>query len=116
MANLGRFNTMLTDFEAANRIGGRSVRWQRDLKSLCWYMNTHALKAYEEQPSDDIRDVNAVQVMTIHQSKGLELPIVFVFSLTGTRFSPRSTGQEKNWCRIPHGLFNAERYEGGCGG
>ncbi|TRZ53847.1 MAG: ATP-dependent helicase [Dehalococcoidia bacterium] len=112
MANLGRFDTMLTDFEATNRIGGRTVRWQRDLKGLCWYMNTHAMKSYEEQPSDDIRDVNAVQVMTIHQSKGLEWPIVFVFSLTGTRFPPRSTGQERNWCRIPRDLFNAERYEG----
>jgi DNA helicase-2/ATP-dependent DNA helicase PcrA len=112
MANLGRFDTMLTDFEASNRIGGGSVRWRSSLKNLCWYVNSHALKSYEEQPSDDIRDVNAVQVMTIHQAKGLEWPVVFVFSLTGTRFPPRRTGQERNWCRIPRGLFNAERYEG----
>jgi len=112
MANLGRFNTMLTDFEASNRRGGRSVNWRRDLKGLCWYVNTHALKAYEEQPSDDIRDVNAVQVMTIHQAKGLEWPVVFVFSLIDTRFPPRRTGQEGNWCRIPRSLFSAERYEG----
>ena len=112
MANLGRFNTMLTDFETTNRIGGRTVNWQRDLKSLCWYMNSHALKSYEEQPSDDIRDVNAIQVMTIHQAKGLEWPVVFVFSLTGTRFPPRSVGQQKNWCGIPRDLFDAERYEG----
>jgi len=112
MANLGRFNTLLTDFESTNRIGGRTVKWHRDLKGLCWYMNTHALKSYEEQPSDDIRSVNAVQLMTIHQAKGLEWPVVFVFSLTGTRFPPRSCGQQKTWCRIPRDLFDAERYEG----
>jgi DNA helicase-2/ATP-dependent DNA helicase PcrA len=112
MANLGRFNTLLTDFESTNRIGGQSVKWHRDLKSLCWYMNTHALKSYEEQPSDDIRSVNAVQLMTIHQAKGLEWPVVFVFALTNTRFPPRRCGQQKHWCRIPRDLFDAERYEG----
>ena len=27
MANLGRFNNLLTDFESANRIGGHSPHW-----------------------------------------------------------------------------------------
>jgi len=112
MANLGRFNTLLTDFETANRFGGRSVRWQRDLYDLGWYMNSHALKAYEEQPSDDIRSIDAVQVMTIHQSKGLEWPIVFLFSLTRSRFPPSRMGRRQHWCGIPRHLFDAERYEG----
>jgi DNA helicase-2/ATP-dependent DNA helicase PcrA len=113
MANLGRFNTLLTDFETANRIGGRSVNWQRDLKSLCWFMNSHGLKAYEEQPSEDIRSIDAVKVMTIHQAKGLEWPLVFVFSLTKTRFPPNAMGRRERWCDIPRTLFDAERYEGG---
>jgi DNA helicase II / ATP-dependent DNA helicase PcrA len=112
MANLGRFNSLLTDYETANRYGGRSVRWQRELSGLCWYMNSHAMKAYEEQPSDDIRNIDAVQVMTIHQSKGLEWPVVFLFSLTGTRFPPRSMGRRQLWCGIPRTLFDAEKYEG----
>ena len=78
MANLGRFNNLLTDFESANRFGGHSPKWIRDLKDLCWFMSTYSISAYEEQPSDDIRGVDAVQVMTVHQAKVLEWPAVFL--------------------------------------
>lgn len=112
MANLGRFNNLLTDYETANRIGGRTPRWDRDLRGLCWFMNSYALQAYEEQPSDDIRGVEAVQVMTIHQAKGLEWPVLFLFATVDTRFPPRRLGTEQNWCGVPRELFDAKRYEG----
>jgi len=112
MANLGRFNNLLTDYETANRIGGRKARWKRDLRGLCWFMNSYGLRSYAEQPSEDVRSVDAVQVMTIHQAKGLEWPIVFVFGLTDNRFPPNSVGREANWCGVPRSLFDAERYEG----
>lgn len=112
MANLGRFNNLLTDYETANRIGGRQPNWERDLRGLCWFMNSYGLQAYEEQPSDDIRSVDAVQVMTIHQAKGLEWPLVFLFSLTDIRFPPRAVGRQEQWCGVPRDLFDADRYEG----
>lgn len=112
MANLGRFNNLLTDFETANRIGGRQPKWDRDLKGLCWFMNSYGLQAYEEQPSDDIGNTPAVQLMTIHQAKGLEWPLVFIFSLTDHRFPPHGVGQQESWCGIPRELFAPERYEG----
>ena len=112
MANLGRFNNLLTDFESANRIGGRTPYWSRDLKGLCWFMNSYASQAYEEQPSDDIRGVDAVQLMTIHQAKGLEWPVVFQFASVNTRFPPRRLGTQQNWCGVPRELFDATRYEG----
>ncbi len=113
MANLGRFNNLLTDYEAANRIGGRTPRWERDLKGLCWFMNTYALQAYEEQPSDDIRGIDAVQVMTIHQAKGLEWPVVFLLSTVDRRFPPSMLGREQIWCGVPRDMFDVDRYEGG---
>jgi DNA helicase-2/ATP-dependent DNA helicase PcrA len=112
MANLGRFNNLLTDYETANRIGGRTPSWGRDLKGLCWFMNTYGLQAYEEQPSDDIRGVDAVQVMTVHQAKGLEWPIVFLFATVARRFPAGLVGREQNWCGIPRDMFDVERYEG----
>ncbi len=112
MANLGRFNNLLTDYETTNRIGGRRPRWERDLRGLCWFMNSYGLQAYEEQPSDDIRGIDAVQVMTIHQAKGLEWPFVFLFSLTDIRFPPRAVGRQEKWCGVPRDLFDADRYEG----
>ena len=112
MANLGRFNNLLTDYETANRIGGRTPRWSRDLKGLCWFMNTYALQAYEEQPSDDIRCIDAVRVMTIHQAKGLEWPMVFLFATVNRRFPPSRLGREQKWCAVPREMFDAARYEG----
>jgi DNA helicase-2/ATP-dependent DNA helicase PcrA len=112
MANLGRFHNLLTDFESANRIGGRTPHWKQDLWNLCWFMNSYASQAYEEQPSDNIRGINAVQIMTIHQAKGLEWPVVVLFSTVKNRFPPRSLGRTQDWCNVPRDMFDAERYEG----
>ncbi|NWG03566.1 MAG: ATP-dependent helicase [Syntrophaceae bacterium] len=114
MANLGRFNTLLTDYETSIRLGGRKPDWQNTLKGLCWYMNTYATGAYEEQPTEDLRGIEAVQVMTIHQAKGLEWPVVFVPCLTARRFPTSRTGQKQHW-HIPRDLegFDVKRYEGG---
>lgn len=111
MANLGRFNNLLTDFESANRMGGHSPRWPRDLKDLCWFMSTYAISAYEEQPSDDIRGIDAVQVMTVHQAKGLEWPTVFLFATVKRRFPSSRVGQPQDWCGVPRDMFDVARYE-----
>ena len=111
MANLGRFNNLLTDFESANRYGGHSPRWVKDLKDLCWFMSSYAISAYEEQPSDDIRGVDAVQVMTVHQAKGLEWPTVFLFATVVRRFPSSMVGREQDWCGVPRDMFDVVRYE-----
>lgn len=112
MANLGRFNNLLTDYETANRVGGRTPHWRKDLKELCWFMNSYAAWAYEEQPAEDIRGVDAVQIMTVHQAKGLEWPVVFLFSTVDVRFPSKMVERKLKWCGIPRDLFDARRYEG----
>lgn len=114
MANLGRFNTLLTDYESSIRLGGQKPDWDATLRGLCWYVNTYATGAYEEQPVEDLRGIDAVQVMTIHQAKGLEWPVVFLPCLTSIRFPTRRAGGEQRWF-IPRDMegFDVERYEGG---
>jgi DNA helicase II / ATP-dependent DNA helicase PcrA len=115
MANLGRFHNLLTDYEAANRLGGRSIKWSEDLNGLCLFMNTYAMEAYGEQqspPSDDISTIDAIQIMSIHQAKGLEWPVVFVPALVRQRFPSSRVGEQKFWCNIPRDMFDADRYEG----
>ncbi|MBI4339522.1 MAG: ATP-dependent helicase [Chloroflexi bacterium] len=112
MANLGRFNTLLTDFESAKRRGGAKPNWEQDLKDLTWYMNTYANGAYEEQPADDLRGQSAVQLMTVHQAKGLQWPVVFLPALVNRRFPSGKAGQPQSWL-IPDTLFDRARYEGG---
>ena len=112
MANLGRFNSLLTDYETAIMLGGRKKRnWQQDMKGLFWYIYNYATNAYEEQQGDDVRAINAVQLVTIHQAKGLEWPVVFMPSLTAKRFPSSMTGKRRSWL-INRDLFDAAKYEG----
>jgi len=111
LANLGRFAKLLTDFESVNRFGGAPRDWNQLLAWLCEYINAYATSAYDEQPADDIRGIEAVQIMTVHQAKGLEWPVVFVPALIDGRFPSGMTGKPQEWL-IPRDLFDAEKYEG----
>ena len=111
MANLGRYSEMLTDYETANLLGGKRRNWQTDMNGLCWFINTYATSSYEEQAGDDIRGIDAVQLMTIHQSKGLEWPLVFVPAVVDQRFPSRMVGREGTWM-IPRDMFDVTKYEG----
>jgi DNA helicase-2/ATP-dependent DNA helicase PcrA len=111
MANLGRFNELLTDYESSIRRGGSKPDWENDLKGLCWYMNSYASGAYEEQPAEDLRGTDVLQIMTVHQAKGLEWPVVFVSCIVDKRFPSSNVGKEKKWY-VPTDLFEVERYQG----
>lgn len=111
MANLGRFSSLLADYEFSTRLGGNKPDWVNALKGLCWYMNTYACGAYEQQPSEDIRGIEAVQIMTIHQAKGLEWSIVFIPSMVDRRFPSSMVGSKQKWY-VPRDMFDVKRYEG----
>jgi DNA helicase-2/ATP-dependent DNA helicase PcrA len=52
--------------------------------------------------------------MTVHRSKGLEWPVVFLPALVGRRFPSQKTGTARQWL-LPDSVFPAEmrrRYEG----
>jgi DNA helicase-2/ATP-dependent DNA helicase PcrA len=55
MANLGRFNTILTDYETAAMLGGTDRNWSRDASGLFEYIKGHATGAYSEQIGEDLR-------------------------------------------------------------
>ena len=112
IANLGGFNRLLTDYEIANRVGGRPPSWQRDLKGLFWYIQGYAALSYEEQQAEEVEKANAVQIMTVHQAKGLEWPVVFLFSAVDGYFPAGKAGRQLNWCGVPRHMFDVKRYEG----
>ncbi len=112
LASLGRFGQILTDYETANRLGGRTPKWDHDLKNLCWFLNSYATSAYDENSPSSIWDIDAVNVMTVHQAKGLEWSVVFVSSLVDRRFPSNKVGREQKWCGVPRDRFDVKRYEG----
>jgi len=118
MAVLGRFNQLLTDFESTVKRRdtsadntGINTNLKELIKGFTWFVNTYAASAYEEEATEDMREVDAVFLTTIHQSKGLEWPIVFVPCLISRRCPSSKTGQRREWL-LHRGIFDTRRYEG----
>lgn len=122
VGSLARFSQLLADYEAVRRrsrpdfnragsvIGGQDRgSWYH--KNLAIYVQNWALGAYEDFEGEDDLDIDAVDLTTVHQSKGLEWPIVFVPSLSSRRFPSSYTGRRQEW-KIDRSLFDRARYEG----
>jgi DNA helicase II / ATP-dependent DNA helicase PcrA len=95
--------------DAARVLGSR--RGDVYLARLRAYLEHIAGNAAEETSSADPATAAAVQIMTIHQAKGLEFPVVFVPSLVEGRIPSALTGHRQQWY-VPDGLFDRARYEG----
>jgi DNA helicase II / ATP-dependent DNA helicase PcrA len=124
---LARFSTVLADFEHVTRRGryveeggSRVFRSGRDrgkpfYQKLNSYLLYYAKDAYEDFAGEQTLDVDAVDILTVHQSKGLEWPVVFMPSLTSKRFPSMFSGRSQEWL-IPEAVFPStvrSRYEGG---
>jgi len=100
--NLGRLSQAISDYE-----GIRTYCTPRDIKRFCWFIRNYAQNAYDAGTGDDrTLSINAVQVMTLHGTKGLGFPVVFM---------PYSV--EKLFRQTPPGFldtnkFNFTRYQG----
>ena len=123
---LARFSQALADFEHVTRRGrwveeaGKRVfrggrnRGKEYAVSLYHYLLHYARDAYEEFEGEAAADEDAVDILTVHQSKGLEWPIVFIPALVEGRFPSRRAGQPQKWV-LPEDVFPPEtrqRYEG----
>jgi len=112
LANIGRFGTILNDFESSIRLGGYYLHWKKHSSALRWFLVSYATSSYEEQPAEILRTTDAVQLLTVHQAKGLEWPVVFIPCLVTKRF-PSSRANEEFSCMVPDELYNKTRYTGG---
>jgi DNA helicase-2/ATP-dependent DNA helicase PcrA len=126
MGTLARFSEILADFEHVTRRaryvdeqGQQVFRGGQDrgiyfYQRLYNYLQYYALDAYEDFEGEDTFDLDAVDILTVHQSKGLEWPVVFLPSLVEGRFPSRYAGQSQDWL-LPDSVFPPairRRYEG----
>lgn len=127
MGSLARFSVLLADFENVTRRarwvegeGGRpsyragNNRGQWYYKRLFTYVQHYALDAYEAFEGEPEFDLDAVDIVTVHQAKGLEWPVVFIPCLVEQRFPPSSMAKPQDWL-LPEEVFPPEtrrRYEG----
>jgi DNA helicase-2/ATP-dependent DNA helicase PcrA len=113
---LARFSEVLADFEHVRRRGrphdedgtpvfrageDRGVWFLRGLNN---YLMNWAQGAYEDFAGEPTLDLDAVDVLTIHQAKGLEWPVVFLPSLVAGRFPSRYVGRDDG-SLLPESVF-----------
>lgn len=109
--NLGRFSQLISDFEDINYATPPQDKYPTFAKFLVY----QAEKAYPEgSPDESLTAPNAVRVMTVHQAKGLQWPVVFVPGLGRNRFPLKGHGGRNVWHLLPEtGIVGQERFEGG---
>jgi len=109
--NLGKFSQAISDFESIHFHSNPLDKY----KSFAGFLRHHAEHAYPEgwQESAFVTP-DAVRIMTVHQAKGLQWPVVFIPQLVKNRFPARGGGGRTAWHLLPAEAFaNAARYRGG---
>lgn len=71
--NFGKFSQLISSFEEMNPIFSKDF-----IFNFIEYIWGYIINNAEEGGFDDIVDVDAVKIMTIHKAKGLEFPIVYL--------------------------------------
>jgi DNA helicase-2/ATP-dependent DNA helicase PcrA len=122
LGTLARFSSLLADYESVRRrarpdpvtpgeqVGGQD-RGTWYYRNLALHIINYAQGAYEGFDGEADFVLDAVDLTTVHRAKGLEWPVVFVPSMTASRFPSSRTGQQQQWL-VPRDRFDAARYEG----
>ena len=108
--NLGKFSQLITDFEIIHYHSAPAEKY----KSFSGFLANGAEEAYPEGWQDNqYANPDAVRVMTVHQAKGMQWPVVFVPALLRNRFPSKAAGGRTVWHLIPAaGVKGHDRYRG----
>lgn len=109
--NLGKFSQVIQDFETIHF----ATLPKNKLKNFCNFLYYTAADYYPEGyiANTYIRP-DAVNIMTVHQSKGLEFTAVFIPQLNHNNFPSAKMGGKGIWHVIEKDwISNAERFAGG---
>lgn len=108
--NLGKFSQIISDFEQIYFKSEPGFKYNQ----FAGFLRYQAESIYPEGWVEaKYVTPNAVQILTIHQAKGLQWPVVFVPGLTVGRFPPQRPGGRSPWSVIPDGAVrNKSDYMG----
>lgn len=120
LGTLARFSQILEDFEHAYRrvpFGAKNSHAQTPFnlyQQFHYYLRFYAKRTSEGYEGMPTEHLDAVSIVTVHQAKGLEWPVVFIPCLIEDRFPPKYIGKSQTWL-MPHKVFppsKRRRYEG----
>jgi DNA helicase-2/ATP-dependent DNA helicase PcrA len=108
--NLGKFSQVISDFEAIHFQSKPVEKYA----SFADFLQHRAEDAYPEGWQDNqYANPDAVRIMTIHQAKGMQWPVVFVPALLRNRFPAPRIGGRNVWHLLPRaGIRGQARFEG----
>ena len=105
--NLGKLSGLITDYESVHQ-------WisPTDLGGLCLFLGGWAASQVDQGGLEESVTTNAVQIMTVHASKGLEWPVVFVPRVSSSNF-PSSLRNRGPSTFLDEGAFDSSDYASG---
>ncbi len=108
--NLGKFSQVISDFETIHYQSKPVEKYG----SFADFLQYRAEDAYPEGWQDNqYANPDAVRIMTIHQAKGMQWPVVFVPALLKNRFPAAKIGGRGVWHLLPRaGIRGQARFEG----
>ncbi len=108
--NLGKFSQLISDFETIHYHSKPVEKYE----AFANFLQFRAEEAYPEGWQDNqYANPDAVRIMTVHQAKGLQWPVVFVPALLKNRFPAKKLGGRTVWHLLPRpGIKRQERFEG----
>ena len=123
LGTLARITNLFVDYESVykrarpddavegEQVGGQD-RGEWYYRNLATFILNYANGEFDGFEGEEDLLIDAVDLTTVHSSKGLEWPAVFIPSLTGNRFPSMYSGRSQEWL-VPREMFDAPRYEGG---
>jgi DNA helicase-2/ATP-dependent DNA helicase PcrA len=108
--NLGKFSQLISDFETIHYHSKPVEKYA----SFAGFLEYRAEDAYPEGWQDNqYANPDAVRIMTVHQAKGMQWPVVFVPALLRNRFPARKPGGRSVWHLLPREAIRGQaRFEG----
>ena len=109
-ANLGKFSQVISDFESIHFHSRPGDKFQ----TFADFLHYRAQEVYPEGWQDNqYVSPDAVRIMTIHQAKGMQWPVVFLPAMLKNRFPSGSHGGRNVWHLLPkQGIKGHGRYLG----
>lgn len=110
MYNLGKFSQVIADYETINY----TLKPRKKLNNFCSFLKYTAAQYYPEgYLTNSYAKPDAVNIMTVHQSKGLEFAAVFIPQLNRNFFPAQRVGGKGIWHVIDRSwITNSERFDG----
>lgn len=108
--NLGKFSQLISDFETIHYHSKPVEKYA----SFADFLEYRTEDAYPEGWQDNLyANPDAVRIMTVHQAKGVQWPVVFVPALLKNRFPAKQPGGRSVWHLLPRAAIRGQaRFEG----